>query len=229
MNKKKREKGLIIVIVILILLVLSLGGYIAYINFTNNNREVNNTEKEIQNNKLNKVINFNKKNCINADTEFTDDNYVVHRFGSSFNANGLSFSIDDDEKIVKIQARYDLMFPSKFSQEDIINGTVKYSEDIDLTFDKEVESIFTGLFNSDGIYGTVILFLLKDGTLEYMKYSDIYISQKYEHHPIEGVNDIIRFDNIYLNLKGSTGGKYTAIAYKIDGTYYDLSKLIKLD
>ena len=72
------------------------------------------------------------------------------------------------------------------------------------------------------------MFLLKDGTLEYMKYSDIYNSQKYEHYPIDGVNDILRFDNISLNVKEGAGSRYTAIAYKIDGTYYDLSKFIQL-
>ena len=235
-----KKNGSIVAVVILAILVVVLGGYIGYDKFLNKNtvsstqENSNNKTANVNENQNNnetsssiKVINFDRKNCINSN--LSDENYTVGRFGTSMDVNGLSFSIDSsNEKIVKIQARYDIMFPGKYSDDEIRNNTVKYYDDINLNFDKRVESIFGGLFAADGVQGTVFIFLLEDGSLEYMKYSDIYNSQKYEHKPINGVNEIVRFDNIALSHKQGAGSKYTAIAYKIDGTYYDLSEFIKV-
>ena len=235
-----KKNGSIVTIVILAILVVVLGGYIVYDKLLNkdavsstqensNNKNANETENQKDSNKQvnsNKLINFDKKNCINSDLSGSE--YSIGRFGTSMDVNGLSFSIDSsNEKIVSIQARYDIMFPGKYSDDEIRNNTVKYYDNITLNFDKRVESIFGGLFAADGVKGTVFIFLLEDGSLEYMKYSDIYDSQKYEHKPINGVSDIVRFDNIYLSYN-PTGSKYTAIAYKIDGTFYDLSEFIKV-
>ena len=224
-QKKSSKKGSIAVIIILVLIILGLVGYISYDKYIISGDKVNNEEKQ----KVSNVINFNRNNCINSD--FSDDRYVISRFGSSVNVDGLSFSIDPkDEKIVNIQARYDIIFPGKYSEQEIRDGSVEYSDWINLKFDKRVESIFGGLFAADGTRGTVFLFLLDDGSVEYMKYSDIYDSKNYEHLSVSSVvKDIVKFDNIALSPKQDAGAKYTAIAYKIDGTYYDLSEFIKFN
>jgi hypothetical protein len=234
-----KKNGSIVAIVILAILVVVLGGYIGYDKFLNKNT-VGSTEENSNNKTANvnenqnnnetsssiKVINFDRKNCINSN--LSDENYIVSRFGTSMDVDALSFSINSsNEKIVRIQVRYDIMFPGKYSDDEIRNK--EHYDDINLNFDKRVESIFGGLFSADGIDGTVFIFLLEDGSLEYMKYSDIYYSQKYEHKPINGVNEIVRFDNISIrSAKQGAESNYTAIAYKIDGTYYDLSEFIKV-
>ncbi len=230
--KTKKEKILVIAIIMLVIVVIVLGGYICYdkiLNKDTKNNTIKNSKADStninENLSLIKVINFNKNNCINND--FSDKNYIISRFGISQFINGLTFSIENDEKIVKAQVRYDMLFPDKYTKEDIISGKVKNYDDISLTFDKKVESIFGGLFAADGVDGIVFLFLLEDGTLEYMKYSDIYNFQKFQHKPISEVKDIVKFDNIVLSKNEDTYSKYTTIAYKMDGTYYDLSKFIE--
>lgn len=180
---------------------------------------------------ISKTINFNKKNCIN-NSNFLDSNYKIGRFGVSVEMDGLSLSINsDNEKTVDIQVRYDEMFPDQYSDEDIINNSKQYYDEIELTFDKKVESIFGGLFGPDGTQDMVYLFLLEDGSLEYMKCSDIYNSKKYEHQSISEINDIVKFDNVTLSKDVGEEHTciYTVIAYKIDGSYYDLSNFITLN
>lgn len=229
--EKNNNKSTTITIVILIILVIGLTSYIAYDKLltTNKNKEntYTNNKSETLDANLNKVINFEKENCINSN--LSDNNYEITRFGNSEAIHGLTLSISNDEKTVNVQARYDIMFPNKYTEEEILSGTVKNYESLDLKFDKNVEFIFGGRFAADNVQGTVFIFLLEDGSLEYMKYSDIYNSQKFEHHPINSIKDIIKFDNIAINKKDNVGTSYTAIAYKIDGTYYDLSEFIKVN
>ena len=222
--KEKSSKLLIIITIILLILVISMGVYIWY-NNDSNKKTVNHSENGKSYESSIKVINFDKKKCINNDFS----NNTINKILLSADANGLSFSIDStDEKVVKVQANYNTMFPGKYSEEQIINNSVKYLEDIDLKLDKKVESMFFGIFSGDHVNGGVFLFLLDDGSLEYMKYSDVYNSQNYELHKISGVSKIVKLDNIAITPEDGVGAKYTAIAYKIDGTYYDLSKFIEL-
>jgi len=170
-----------------------------------------------------------KKKCIN-NSKFSDNNCQINRTATSISMPGLYFSLggqdNNDEKTVWIQIRYSEMFPDKYGEEEIKNGST--NDDIYLNFNKKVEAIFGGTFGPDFTQNMIYLFLLEDGTLEYMKSADIYNSKKYEHYPVSEVNDIVKFDNVTLNYGNSTDWHsiYTIIAYKIDGTYYDLSKLI---
>ncbi len=201
---KVKNRELKVIVVILAILVIVLVGYIGiYAN-------------------LNKTINFDRKKCINSDFS----GYDIMRSGTSEEIDGLIFSIEEDERNVRIQVRYDMMYHKEYSEEEILAG--KQNDDIQLQFDKEVEYIFGGIFGPDYSTDGVFLFLLEDGSVEYMNYSDIYYSNKYEHKPVNGVNDIVRFDNISFSkvVENDYNCGYTIIAYKIDGTYYDLSEFI---
>ena len=235
--KKIRKNGSVVAIVSLTILVVVLVGYIGYDKFLNKttvnstqensdnkNANVNGNQNNNQTSSSNKVINFDRKNCINSN--LSDKN--VSNSVSNGSVDGLNFYTDEsNEKIVKVQVNYKIMFPKRYSEDEIRNNTVKYYDEINLNFDKKVEEIFCGHFSPDYL-GNVFIFLLEDGSLEYMKFSDIYNSQKYEHKPINGVNEIVKFGNIYIRSEEEVGGQYTTIAYKIDGTYYDLSKFIEV-
>lgn len=100
------------------------------------------------------------------------------------------------------------------------------SEEATLTFDKNVESIFSGTLSIN--MGGVYFFLMEDGTVEYMRYSDIYLRNSYEHKVLKDVSNVVKFENISVNYDPA-GTKKTTLAYKIDGTFYDLSKYGILD
>lgn len=233
--QKKKGKGKTIVIILLVLLVLGLGGFIVYDKFINKKEsnitnecpkcEISDNNNQENNAETNKLINFDRTKCINND--FSKENLVVENIG--YSEGNPDLSLNAGYKTVTITARYDIMHPEEYTY-DKDNGTYipsDYMEEKELNFEKDVEYIFAGLFSNNST-DTVYFFLLEDGSLEYMKYQDIYKNRKYEHKKINGVNDIVRFDNIIYNDKNAPfGDSFTAIAYKMDGTYYDLSKFIE--
>ena len=216
----KNNIGLIVFLFIIVFIVCA-------VSIVNNRGLILKIQKAKETNES-KVINFDRTKCINSD--FTDEKISIGRTGMSESINGLTFSIDEnDEKNVNIQIRYDMIYPDKYTEDEIRNKSIKYYDAIKLKFAKRVDSIFGGVLAPDYVDGLVYIFLLEDGSIEYMKYSDIYNSKKYESEPIKELNDIIKFDNVTLNSKEDGNSKYTIIAYKIDGTYYDLSEFIKID
>ena len=60
--------------------------------------------------------------------------------------------------------------------------------------------------------------ILDDLIIKYFPSMNIPILKKHQ----------MMLNNVSLNVKEGAGGRNTAIAYKIDGTYYDLSKFIQL-
>lgn len=230
-TKNNSSRKYIIAISILAVITLCLAGYICWDKFINNSSiKSSNTDKTSSSKTVNnddvipssapsetkvadslKIINFDKKNCINNDISNAD----VTRSGSDY-INGLSFSINNDEKTVFVQARYDLMKP-----DEVTTSTPNYLENKNIQFDKKVEDIFIALFADNQYDGSKILFLMDDGSVEYIKYSDIYDSRKYDLKAIDGVEDVVKFENALVS------NEFSVFAFKADGSYYDLSKIIK--
>ncbi len=95
------------------------------------------------------------------------------------------------------------------------------SKEATLTFDKNVKSIFEGVLSNN--MGTVYFFLMEDGTVEYMRYSDIYLRNNYTHNTIAGVTDVVKLEQVdpYDEEGNATINK--VLAYKSDGTAYNLN------
>lgn len=73
------------------------------------------------------------------------------------------------------------------------------------------------------------MFLLEDGSVHYITFKDILDNQNFETKRIENIDGIVKFVNIgYSTASDDVGGPSTVIAYKSDGTFYDLSKLINI-
>ena len=222
MEEKKSKSG--IVIGILVVLVLALGGYLVYDKvIKKEEKKVEKTEK-VEKKKVeaketnNKPISFDKTKCINNDKIANWDG-KISRKGGSEGHNGVYLEIDESKggKVVYGYVRYDDIYASESRDE----------EQVKIEFDKRVEQIFFGQFDSADENAT-ILFLLEDGTVEYIKISDIAKTRKFDHKKIDGVSDIVQLDNIVL-LGIPVGETRFAIAYKSDGTYYDLSKFINFN
>lgn len=226
----KKEK---IIIIVLIIIIVGLGGYIGYDKFLSKNNEVtekNNKveEKEVEKDKTNqaniesndstaKVINFDRKKCLDKDSPILDEkNYSLLRDGHGEFVSDITMSIGENEKTVNVYLTSDSLIGKKLN--------IKEDEKHELVFDKKVEYIFGGIFSAEYYGGTSYIFLLEDGTIEHMDLYKIYENNIYEHKLVEGVSDIVRFDNISTNPNEGMGANFTAIAYKADGSFYDLSK-----
>lgn len=100
--------------------------------------------------------------------------------------------------------------------------------DIEITgFSKKVVDVFVGMYGN-GIDYPIILFLMEDGTVEYLNSKDAFENNKFvSAGKISGVENIVRIEQAGAYEEGS-GGYRTVIAIDKDGYYYDVaSKIIK--
>ena len=193
-----------ILIIILIVIALGLGGFIAYDKLINKTTCPVCNKCDVKTEKKTTKITFDASKCIN-NADFASQMEGAE-FAETFYEDTLSFSFDSTGRNVKI-----------------FNKTK--NEETSMIFDKKVESVFTGLLSIN--MGSVYFFIMEDGTVEYMRYSDIYLNDIYQAHLLEEVSDVVSFENINLNY--NPGSRVTTIAYKADGTFYDLSQYGILD
>ncbi len=102
-------------------------------------------------------------------------------------------------------------------------------------FDKKIKSTYVGGIGQS-VGSTIFYFLMEDGTVEYVKLlnqkTDSNGTNYYENGTLEkpqvvsGVSDVVKMYGANSNAPQSTGS-YTTLADKKDGSFYDLSKIIK--
>lgn len=233
-KKKKDNKFLLVIIVILAVAVVGLIGFIVYdksiiVNQAdseekradkkeNKNTDTTNNQKESSN-----LITFNKDNCLNNE-DIKQLNQVS--IWKSFNILGLTLTTNESRKSVKVSVRWDILNTNGYFNNPATNGQT--NQDYQITFDKNVEDIYGASLGFDA-YSFVYLFLLDDGSVSYITFNDILENQNFEVKKIENVDNIVKFVNIsYGTASDEVGRPPTTIAYKNDGTFYDLSKLINI-
>ena len=92
-------------------------------------------------------------------------------------------------------------------------------------FSAKPVSVYGGEFGQD-IVGLTMLFLMDDGTVEYIQVADMLTDESYvSQGTIEGLTNAKQF--AILSVGDTEGGGYiTTIAIDKDGYYYDLSQMI---
>ena len=150
-------------------------------------------------------LSFDKNKCINCDLKKAS----IHRYGTKvYVGNNYNAVLDEEnEKVVNIEMQSDLFVPVT-----------------SLTFDKKVASIYDGYFNRNSL-AKAFIFLFEDGTVGYIKLADI-VKGNYNYEIISDINNIVRFDTIGYTIDDYT---ITTVALKADGSFYDLSKYIKIN
>lgn len=242
MEEKKEEKtkkpiAFIVTIVILVLIILGMGVFIAYdkglilttknetkegkkINKENdkkkNETENNEPKEDDVDNSNNKVDNvtireFDSNKCINC----TQSNLTLAFYD---NADGLSAKLSQDKRSVTLQINWDY-----FSKALGTNGTTGIKSYTISNFSQEIADIYIGGFGQS-ITGVTLLFLMKDGSVEYTPIVNAINqgneSQVKSYGKINEVSDIIKF----LTADATNG--VTTLAVKSDGSFYDLSIIL---
>lgn len=102
-------------------------------------------------------------------------------------------------------------------------------------FDKKIKSTYIGGLGQS-VEGTVFYFLMEDGTVEYVKLLNrkmdsneiVYYVDATREKPqvVSGVSDIVKLYGANASAPQSAG-YYTTLAAKKNGSFYDLSKIIK--
>lgn len=222
---KKTNNKMMILIMVVVGLVLCVGSFFLGQILANKEDETLNkddkeeTKEEIVNKEEEKEeekieVSFDRTKCINCKFVETD---IVEVMESDEGVDFISYEFNsDDRKKITLTA-------------NVYNFETELKEDVSyvLTFDKKVVDVaYVGL-SPDLDSDTFVFFLLEDGTIQYVKYDDIKYQNKCVLKSIENVADIVKFDILYIDYQRPTEQRTTIIAYKSDGTFYDLKFILE--
>jgi len=237
-SKQKKPVAFIVTIVILVLIILGMGVFIAYdkglILTTKNetkegkkvNKEDDKKKNEPENNESKEDdVNNNSNKVDNAVVREIDLNKCINCTQSNLtlafydNADGLSAKLSQDKKSVTLRINWEYFSKALGGAPNGTTGPNSYTIS---NFSQEIADIYIGGFGQS-ITGVTLLFLMKDGTVEYMPIVKA-VQQGNEnlksYGKINDVNDIIKF------LTADVTSGVTTLAVKPDGSFYDLGIIL---
>lgn len=243
----KKPPVSIIVIIILILVILGMGIFILYdkeIIFSKN--KMDNTSKKMdtknsnpkkdlvkneEESKTNDESTSTNKNSdeVSANTNKIDGSTIrnldfskclncsnsSYRISIYHNADGLSAKISENRKSVILNVNWEI-YNRRFGSMYSTTGAPSY----DITnFTQEVADVYIGGFGQS-FTGDTILFLMNDGTVEYMPVVKGLQGYVKNYGKVNGVSDVVKF------LTADCPGSVTTLAVRSDGSIYDLQSIL---
>ena len=229
-NVVKKKCPIVTIILVIVALLIGIGGTYFVIDknptiitkSSINNKEVNENNEEETNvdNSTNKtvVIGFENGKCLNSTNSYNlvsnNKNFGVN---VTVGSNKKDVTLGINTYIVNNMYNFGWMTPNAESAQYESTNTYK--------FDKEIEDVLIGGFGQTTGRET-ILFLMKDGTVQYIPIKKALQSDEYKsqskiissYGTLDDVKDIVKFYEA-----NSSGGYATILAQKSDGTFYDLS------
>ena len=221
MEKKKEGKNLITVIVVLVILLVCALGSTAYFYLeseratgkktvvTGKASKNDNTEKAVA------VNGFDNSKSLNT----TDKTYTLMAGNRVIN---LALDVNRKKATVSLSPcgvnfTYSLGWVTA-NEESCDYGIQERRGE--MTFDQEVSEVMIGGFGQEASHDTM-LFLMKDGTIEYLPIAKAYKTTgpdntKTTYGTIPEVKDVIKLYQV------SAGSYVTVLAQKADGSFYDL-------
>ena len=168
----------------------------------------------------------------NASSLDFDTSKVINGNGTQYyltNYNGtIDIRLDETRKIATLNYNRKILSDTYGLNWDT-TGIDEYTyEDKQLTFDKNIKDIFYGGVGQD-VSGDIILFLMEDGTVEYIPVYQALATSGVDglvsYGTLQGVEDVIKFYTAYA-MVGLTGNYSTTLIQTKDGTLYDLAPII---
>ena len=223
-EKKKGNIGLNICIGLLLALFICI---IAYISVYSANLKVRSEES----NKTEEIEDNTESEVQSYSLDF-DTSKVINGNGTQYyltNYNGtIDIRLDETRKIATLNYNRKILSETYGLNWDT-TGIDEYTyEDKQLTFDKNIKDIFYGGVGQD-VSGDIILFLMEDGTVEYIPVYQALATSGVDglvsYGTLQGVEDVIKFYTAYA-MVGLTGNYSTTLIQTKDGTLYDLAPII---
>lgn len=231
-NGKKAKNSLTIVVVVLsILLVVTLCST-AYFYFKasrnstegDNNKETVVTDKENKNNNSEKLVvenGFDNSKSLNTNGK----TYTLTGGNSNI---GMTLSFDSTKKRMTVyisacrfEHTYNVGWVTINEETCAAEGGKQFEQRGEISFEQEVSDFMIGGFGQDATNDTM-LFLMKDGTIEYVPikkgYTGISPDKVKSFGKIKEVKDVIKLYQV------SAGSYTTVLAQKADGSFYDLNE-----
>ena len=236
-NAKKSTNGLVTAIVVLaVLLVVALCST-AYFYFkaNRNSTEGGNNKTTIVTDKENKNKNSEKlvvENGFNTSKSLNTSGKTYTLVGSYANS-GLNLIFDSTKKKMEVYIAacrfnftYGIGWVTMNEETCAAEGEKQYEKRGEISFSQEVSDFRIGGFGQEQSHDTM-LFLMKDGTIEYIPikkgYTGISPDKVKSFGKIPGVEGIIKLYQVSAGGNGASGYT-TVLAQKADGSFYDLNE-----
>ena len=242
--KVKKSSGLIYVVIILLIVCVGMGTFI-FVNkdklfakesekTTESGEKEQSTEKEEEQNTPTETKEEVK--TIDLSKSLNTNGYTYNSLTDKDENVGFSLKINDDKKSVTVTI-YEK--GSKMISENTHSTWSKDPIDKQITgFTKNIKSTYIGGLGQDST-GTTFYYIMEDGTLTYSKVFELAYNRDgttyYDTKLLENALTVKTVDNVdgIIKLYGAnasapqSSGYYTTLAAKKDGSFYDLSKIIK--
>ena len=228
MENKKSKTGLHVFVGILLGIIICGGVVFAayslgYLTFgqveetgktETNNEENNETEEDVNDNSLD----FDTSKIVNSNS----DKYTLVNNGHTIN-----ISLDETRKVVTLSYNRKVLSDTYTLNWDLTGVEDYVYENKQLNFEKEIKDIYFGGIGQDAT-GDIILFLMSDGTVEYIPVYQALLSNGIEgltsYGVLPNITDVVKFYTV--NASAGMSGSISILAQTKDGTLYDLAPII---
>ena len=229
METKKSKTGLHFFVGILLGIIICTGVVFAayslgYLTFNQaedpektetNNEENNETEENVNDNSLD----FDTSKIVNS----TADSYELQNYNGTINVR-----LDETRKLATLSFNRKTLsdtYALNWDTTGVVEGTV---EDKTITFNQGIKDIYVGGIGQD-MSGDIILFLMDDGTVEYIPVyqalSTSGVDGLISYGTLQDLKDIVKFYSVGA-IRNPVGSSVTVLAQTKDGTLYDLAPII---
>lgn len=229
MENKKSKTGLHFFVGILLGIIICTGVVFAayslgYLTFNQaedpektetNNEENNETEENVNDNSLD----FDTSKIVNS----TADSYELQNYNGTINVR-----LNDTRKMATLSFNRKALsdtYGLNWDTIGVVEGTV---EDKTITFTQGVKDVYVGGIGQD-MSGDIILFLMDDGTVEYIPVyqalSTSGVDGLISYGTLQDLKDIVKFYSVGA-IRNPVGSSVTVLAQTKDGTLYDLAPII---
>lgn len=228
MEKKKNRTGLRVFGGILVGIALCLiAGFVlynqGYVTINANNAEKDKVKEETKDEEKGKetTTNNNYNNLGFDSSKVTNANGNNYTLTVSSHTSGINISLDSTRTKVTL-AINNALVNEAYALGWITNSNNYVYDPHEITFSKKIVDIFFGGIGQDAS-GDVILFLMEDGTVEYIPLKAALsagIENLKSYGTLSGLSDVVKF------YQANANNSITILAQTKDGTTYDLSTIV---
>lgn len=151
------------------------------------------------------------------------DTYELQNYNGTINVR-----LDETRKLATLSFNRKTLsdtYALNWDTTGVVEGTV---EDKTITFNQGIKDIYVGGIGQD-MSGDIILFLMDDGTVEYIPVyqalSTSGVDGLISYGTLQDLKDIVKFYSVGA-IRNPVGSSVTVLAQTKDGTLYDLAPII---
>ena len=150
---------------------------------------------------------------------FTDDSGLYYEIERSAGTLGVSAILQDDNSV---------LFTLGKLEGDMSFDVDQYEYNPKIEFgDRKIQNVYCLGAGQSG-YGNCVLFLMEDGTVEYMPLAYAIKNNDFRSYgKLEGVENVVDIVTAYIAGGMGAGSGHTALVIQKDGTAYDIGEQLR--